>query len=297
MLKITKLSQFFKNKALTIITAVLLVLPLFTTNAQAANTWIFGFRSSGEVFCYEPSGGPVLDQASFPDQSSCEAEFTRRQNAGKLFYFNGSTDCFIDNLASNTKGKYDTYANCRAAEIPNQKWRIIDSGGQKYCGAAPPGYTGTTYNTRDECFDAAYPGNYKVVKKGSRYNCQKDNSGTLTYSQCLNQLTEKNASGPPGKNPCGEGKECPTALGNIPTDTTAFAGKVLSIGIGLAGGIALIFMVFGSIKILTSAGDPKKVADGREIIVAAIAGTLFLILSVLILRFIGGTFLPTNPFS
>ena len=99
-----------------------------------------------------------------------------------------------------------------------------------------------------------------------------------------------------GKNPC-EGGNCETALGNIPTDPTGLTGRVLTIGIGLAGGIALIFMVYGSIKILTSAGDPKKVADGREIIVAAITGTLFLILSVLILRFIGGTFLPTNPFS
>lgn len=102
---------------------------------------------------------------------------------------------------------------------------------------------------------------------------------------------------PSGSNPCGAGTECPTALGNIPTDPTEFTGRILTIAIGLAGGIALIFMVFGSIKILTSAGDPKKVADGREIIIAAVAGTLFLILSVLILRFIGGIFLPTNPFS
>ncbi len=104
-------------------------------------------------------------------------------------------------------------------------------------------------------------------------------------------------AGTPGHNPCGpDGKECPTALGNIPTTPTAFAGKVLTVGIGLAGGIALIIMVVGSIKILTSSGDPKKVGEGREMIVAAVAGLLFLILSILILRFIGATFLPANPF-
>lgn len=97
----------------------------------------------------------------------------------------------------------------------------------------------------------------------------------------------------PGHNPCdkdidGDGIiDCETALGNIPTEAGEFAKKVLSIGIGIAGGIALIIMVIGSIRVLTSAGDPKNVAAGREMIIAAVAGLLFLIFSVLILRFIG----------
>lgn len=140
------------------------------------------------------------------------------------------------------------------------------------------------------------PGNYTLKITDftfGGYRCDVENALVACAPEAGACTAAVNSNA--GSNPCTS--ECQTALGNIPTDTTAFAGKVLSIGIGLAGGIALIFMVFGSIKILTSAGDPKKVADGREIIVAAIAGTLFLILSVLILRFIGGTFLPTNPFS
>ena len=96
-----------------------------------------------------------------------------------------------------------------------------------------------------------------------------------------------------GKNPCyrdinGDGIiDCETAIGNISTDIGKFAQKILAIGIGLAGGIALIIMVIGSIRVLTSAGDPKNVAAGREMIIAAVAGLLFLIFSVLILQFIG----------
>lgn len=98
-----------------------------------------------------------------------------------------------------------------------------------------------------------------------------------------------------GQNPCSspgpDGKpvltDCPTAFGNIPTNPTAFAGKILEIATGLAGGIALIFMVIGSIRVLTSSGDQQKLSAGRDMIVAAIAGLLFLIFSVLILRFIG----------
>lgn len=106
-----------------------------------------------------------------------------------------------------------------------------------------------------------------------------------------------NSRGEPGENPCGNpATECRTALGNIPTNPTAFVGKILTVAIGLAGGIALIIMVWGSIKVLTSGGEPKKMGEGREMIVAAVSGLLFLILSVLILRFIGSTFLPTTPF-
>lgn len=90
----------------------------------------------------------------------------------------------------------------------------------------------------------------------------------------------------PGKNPC-EGGTCITALGSFTTDIKGFTTKILQIAIGLAGGLALILMVRGSISVLTSQGDPQKVNAGREVIVAAIAGLLFLIFSVLILRYIG----------
>ncbi len=103
----------------------------------------------------------------------------------------------------------------------------------------------------------------------------------------------------PGENPCKTNAqgviECKTALGNISTDPAGFIGKILGIAIGLAGGIALIFMVMGAIKILTSAGDPKKVTDGRDMIIAAVSGLIFLILSVLILRFIGTNLLGGVP--
>lgn len=99
-----------------------------------------------------------------------------------------------------------------------------------------------------------------------------------------------------GQNPCGpEGKECPTALGKIPTNPKAFAEKVLQIAIGLAGGIAFILMVIGSIRVLTSSGDQQKLSAGRDMIVAAVAGLLFIIFSVLILQFIGIEIIGLSP--
>ena len=89
-----------------------------------------------------------------------------------------------------------------------------------------------------------------------------------------------------GRNPC-SATSCPTAFGDIDTDITKFAGKFLSIAIGVAGGIALILLVFGSIRVLTSSGNQQTLAAGRDTIIAAIAGLLFLIFSVLILRALG----------
>lgn len=92
-----------------------------------------------------------------------------------------------------------------------------------------------------------------------------------------------------GENPCDPrpGGYCPTAIGNIPINPAAFANRILQIGLGIAGGIALILMVIGSVRVLTSSGDQQKLNGGRDMIIAAVSGLLFLIFSVLILKFVG----------
>jgi hypothetical protein len=101
-----------------------------------------------------------------------------------------------------------------------------------------------------------------------------------------------------GKNPCldtdGDGKvdTCPTAIGNIPTNLGSFATAVLRVALGITGGIVLILMVIGSIRVMTSSGDPQRVAAGRDMIVAAIAGALFIAFSVMIMQFLGTAVVP-----
>lgn len=101
-----------------------------------------------------------------------------------------------------------------------------------------------------------------------------------------------------GKNPCidsnGDGKAdyCPTAIGNIPTNLGDFATAVLRIALGISGGIVLILMVIGSIRVMTSSGDPQRVAAGRDMIVAALAGALFIAFSVMIMQFLGTAVVP-----
>jgi hypothetical protein len=97
--------------------------------------------------------------------------------------------------------------------------------------------------------------------------------------------------GPGGLTPghCGpKNNGVPTALGCIDTDTAGFINAFSLVAFGLGFGIAFLMMVFGTIKILTSSGNPEGVNSGREIIISALTGLLFMIFGVFLLRLIGG---------
>jgi len=78
-----------------------------------------------------------------------------------------------------------------------------------------------------------------------------------------------------------------TAVGCVPIDATEMVLSLIRFLISIAGGIALLLILYGSFSISTSAGNPQKVDEGKQIITAAISGLLFIILSVLILHTIG----------
>lgn len=55
----------------------------------------------------------------------------------------------------------------------------------------------------------------------------------------------------------------------------------------LAGSVAVILVVIGGIRLITSDGDPKKIDQSRKTITFAIAGLLLAFFSFLIINFIG----------
>lgn len=68
---------------------------------------------------------------------------------------------------------------------------------------------------------------------------------------------------------------------------TDFVSKLLNFGIGIAGGIAFLLIIFGGFQILTSAGNPERLNEGKELISSAITGLLMIVFSVLLLQIIG----------
>lgn len=188
----------------------------------------------------------------------------------------------------------------KTSEAVKRDWSLeLSNGGGNIISGSEKTYSDTTStNERGALIHISnpVPGEYKLKVKETAlpsFSCSINKALIICApndKKCIDSVTKV------GQNPCAGGT-CETALGPISTDATEFAQNFLSIGLGLAGGIALIFMVYGSMRVLISGGDPKRVSEGREIIIAAIAGLLFIILSVLILRFIGISLLPSNPFT
>jgi hypothetical protein len=109
-------------------------------------------------------------------------------------------------------------------------------------------------------------------------------SGTCTLGRCVPGTAEIVCENV-GTNTNPKFK-CSTAIGPINTDVTGFSKSILQILLGLSGGILLVMIIINGYKIMTSQGDPEKIKDAREGIIAAIAGILLIIFSVSILQLI-----------
>lgn len=78
-----------------------------------------------------------------------------------------------------------------------------------------------------------------------------------------------------------------TALGCIDAAPQGLVNYVFSLGIGLAGGIALMCIIYSAIKMQTSMGSSDVLESSRELLTSCITGLILIIFSVFILRVIG----------
>lgn len=92
-------------------------------------------------------------------------------------------------------------------------------------------------------------------------------------ADCLSCLLEKNGSW--------------TVFGCLPHSPSAFAAFILRFSLGIAGGMAFLVMAWGSFYLLTSAGNPGRINQGKKLIFYAGLGVLVIIFSVFILQLVG----------
>lgn len=78
-----------------------------------------------------------------------------------------------------------------------------------------------------------------------------------------------------------------TAIGPINTEPQAFVRSIFSIILGLAGGIALLLIMFAGYKMMSSQGNAEQITAARDQFTSAIIGLLFIIFSFVILQIIG----------
>lgn len=79
-----------------------------------------------------------------------------------------------------------------------------------------------------------------------------------------------------------------TGLGiPISTNPTEFISDIFAFLLSISGGILLLLIIFSGYQFMTSQGNPEKIQAARERLISAIAGFLFLVLSLVILEVIG----------
>ncbi|PIV09336.1 hypothetical protein COS51_03405 [Candidatus Roizmanbacteria bacterium CG03_land_8_20_14_0_80_36_21] len=79
-----------------------------------------------------------------------------------------------------------------------------------------------------------------------------------------------------------------TAIGCVKSDLGAFISeKILGWGVGLAGIIALLCIIFSAFQLQISQGNPEKIKKAQELLTSCIMGLMLIIFSVFILRLIG----------
>ena len=85
------------------------------------------------------------------------------------------------------------------------------------------------------------------------------------------------------------GITAPASLGG-PADFGQIVGIVTNLLLGLAGSIAVIFIIVGGIQYATSAGDDGRVQSAKNTITNAVIGLVITVLAFAIVNFILGIF-------
>jgi hypothetical protein len=129
--------------------------------------------------------------------------------------------------------------------------------------------------------------------------CSDDANATLSRSDLFNgqevrgvRCQDPNAKElpPPPSPPCqhfnlnGGCDVVGSSIGQLNTQPGPFIIRMLNILLGAGGGIAVLLMMRAGYQIMSSQGNPEGIQKGREQLIAAIVGLLFLIFSFVLFQ-------------
>lgn len=81
---------------------------------------------------------------------------------------------------------------------------------------------------------------------------------------------------------------CQTDIGEIGIDPGSMVNVILNYAVGIGGGLALVLIIWGGFRIITSNGNPEEVKKGKETITYAIVGLILILFAVVIMNVVGG---------
>jgi hypothetical protein len=253
--------------------------------------------------CSAANGGPVGEQGGF--------EATVRSAANGLLRHTIDTTPELITAISNFNGGGNS--NCQAGfpggtipyggcprkfqgEDDPYAMNMVDSKHQNmyllYCGDFTPCIPPKPYGER--------PGVFPTALVVHEYLKTRTPSASPTTS--ASNPTSPNSQTSSGQTftafrpvTCGEGSLA-TALGCLPYTYQPFVTTLLRFLIGISGGIALVVMLTGVFRLMTSGGDTKAIQSGRELFSAGVAGLLLVIFSVSLLRLVAADILKLPGF-
>ena len=79
--------------------------------------------------------------------------------------------------------------------------------------------------------------------------------------------------------------------------SSTLANKLLDFIFKIVGAVAFLYLLFGAFTILTSQANPEKLAQGKAMVVGALVGLIFALMSVFIVSLIGSGILKIPGFT
>jgi len=293
-------------------------LSLVTKTAYAKSCTANGHECTGQTYCKDTKNGgdcsafvgfgtpptcacaPKQTTGSCTSDNQCSTNYCTNKNGGGECSNSGGAlnptyNCICGQ--KQTKGSCSTDAQCS-----NGTYCEDNKGG----GSCPP-FTGFGTQPSCSCKAKQTKGSCAVNSQcANGYYCGAAGGGecppftgfnsTQTICACVKNGTNYNSAptplpGPPSP-PCqnwsnGECLTFTSAFGPIATNPSGFVKTIFGILLSISGGIALLLIIKAGYQLMTSQGKPEQIQQGRDQLIAAIVGLIFLIFSFVFLQLIG----------
>lgn len=201
---------------------------------------------------------------------------------GKPIFAQGTFKCTFGISTKNCLA-VPSQDNCEAGYLPGDCSTWSSAAYANSCNAPHPCIAADLATSK--CANKVQSGLSAVCPAGFPIDCLPSGFTCCVDNESCNSLPK------PAIYTCGIGEDkygIDTALGCIPASSlNEFIAWFLSKLIFVASGIAFLLMAFGAIKIITSAGSPESIQAGKQLITSSLAGLIFIILSLFILKLIG----------
>jgi hypothetical protein len=76
---------------------------------------------------------------------------------------------------------------------------------------------------------------------------------------------------------------------------TGLAAYIINLGLGIAGILAILFLIYGGFRYITSAGNEEQAETAKKIILNSIIGIVVIILSYTIITVIANALISNRP--